>query len=119
MLKEIKGYFLEEQVRDFVKEAERMIETYGWQEMVTHPYPNCPVKVTKIIADLKDYDQCTRGSREYLIQLANGLSRILNKWEEYELQPKIRVRILNTGKEKELREELANDMIAAGLCIAI
>ena len=119
MLKEIKGYFLGEQVEEFVKEAERMIELYGWQDMITHPYPNCPVKVTKIIADLKDYDRCTRGSKEYLVMLANGLGKIMNKWEEYEQQPKIMVRILKTGIEKELRKELAKDMIEAGLVIAV
>lgn len=67
----------------FVAEAERMIEQYGWQERTVHPY-SFPMKITKIIADLKDYDNCTSGSKDYLIALANGLAEIMNKWEEAE-----------------------------------
>ena len=53
-----------------------------------------------------------------MIDLVNGLADRMNKWEEYELQPKIRVRF-KSGKEKELREELARDMIEEGLCEAV
>ena len=117
MLKKITdNYFKREQVFAYIAEMERMVNKYGWHDMIVHPYPNCPLKVTKILSDLRDYDNCTKGSKEYLVTLANGLADILNKWEEYENQPLVSVRVLKTGVVKMLREELANDMIAAGLC---
>lgn len=85
------------EVELFIKEAESMIEKYGWQEKTVRPY-SFNVKVTKIIADLKDYRRCTSGSQEYLISLANGLAKILNSWEEFENKEKIEVRSKKTGK---------------------
>ena len=81
----------------FVRNAENMIVKYGWQERTVMPYSS-PIKVTKIIADLKDFDRCTSGSKEYLIALANGLAPIINAWEEYEQAEKITVRIKKSGK---------------------
>ena len=98
MLKEIKGYFAGEQVKEFVKEAERMIEEYGWHDRTVRPY-NFNMPVTKIINDLKDYDICTEGSKEYLVTLANGLAEIMNSWENQHKEATIKAVIL-TGKHK-------------------
>lgn len=101
MLNKIKRtywYMASEEMANFVREAEEMVEKYGWQDRATYPYPNCPVKVTKIIEDCRDYSRCTSGTKEYLISLVNGLVPILNSWEEYELAPKVSVRIKGTGK---------------------
>lgn len=84
-------------VAEFIKTAESMIVKYGWQDKTVHPY-SYPMKVTKIIEDLKDYDKCTEGSKDYLIALANGLVPIMNSWEEYEHAEKITVRIKKSGK---------------------
>ena len=94
-----------EKLLEQVEIAQEMVEKYGWQDKITHPYENCPTKVTKILADCKDYYRCTKGTREYLIMLFNGLVPILNSWEEYEKKPKITVHIVETGKTIELLEE--------------
>ena len=94
MLNTIKNYC---DVEKFIDTAENMIEKYGWQKKVVYPY-SFPVKVTKIISDLKDFDSCTRGSQEYLISLANGLAPIMNEWEEREQEEKIDCRIKKSGK---------------------
>lgn len=101
MLNKIKRtywYMASGEMENFVREAEKMVERYGWADRVVHPYPNCPVKVTKIIEDCKDYSRCTSGSKEYLITLVNGLVPILNSWEEQENEPKVSVRIRKTGE---------------------
>lgn len=95
-------------VDEFIKIAENMITKYGWQEKTVHPY-SFSMKVTKIIDDLKDYDRCTKGSKEYLISLANGLAPILNSWEEYENAEKITVRVKKSGK---IAQILAEDLDA-------
>ncbi|WP_298535710.1 hypothetical protein [uncultured Methanobrevibacter sp.] len=83
MLQKIKGnYNVRQQVKAFIKEADRMVNAYGWQNRVTYPY-SYPMKITGIIEELKDYDSYTAGSKAHLISLANGLADILNAWEEH------------------------------------
>ena len=119
MLQKITGrYGLQAQVESFIKEAERMVQEYGWQEWTVHPY-SFPMKITKIVDDLKDYDRCTKGSKEYLIQLANGLAEIMNAWEEREKAPKIRVMVLDSGKVIEIEEDFARQLISEGICKAV
>ena len=115
MLNKIKNrYNAREEMQKLVAEATEMVERYGWQDKVTWPYPSCPTKVTKILADCRDYDRCTKGSKEYLVQLINGLVPILNSWEEYELAPKVSVRIKGTGKVVRI---LKDDLdLFEGLC---
>lgn len=103
MLKEIKR---SPDVAEFIATAENMIAKYGWQDKTVHPY-SFPMKVTKIIEDLKDYDRCTEESKDYLIALANGLAPIMNSWEEYEHAEKITVRIKKSGK---ITKILASDL---------
>ena len=105
-----KSFDVRAQLDTFIEEAERMVAAYGWENKVTHPYAHCPVKVTKIINDLKDYDRCTRGSQDYLISLANGFADVLNSWEKYELAPKIKVRIIATGDIAEVTHDTAEYM---------
>ena len=120
MLNKIEGrYNMRKKAKAFVLEATEMVERYGWQDMVVHPYSNCPMKVAEIIDRLNDYDLCTEGSKEYLIQLANGLVDILNAWEEYELQPKVKVRSLKGGKIHEVTPDFAEILIKDGLAEAI
>lgn len=118
MLYKLKSTDGSKEIAAFVVEAEEMVEKYGWQDRTVTPY-SWPEKVTKLISDIKDYDLCTNGSRDYLKLLANGLVDRLNAWERYENLPKVRVRSLLTGNEAELVEELAKEMIEAGVCVAI
>lgn len=98
MLNKITGrYNHRTQVMAYITEAERMISKYGWQNMVVHPH-SYAMPITEIIGYLKDYDICTEGSREYAIQLANGLADIMNAWEAHELAPKKTCRIIKSGK---------------------
>ena len=87
----------------FIEEAEQMISKYGWEDRTVTPW-GFELKVTKIIADCKDYDICTKGTQEYLVSLANGLMPILNAWEEHELAPKVTVRQISNGKLIKIRE---------------
>jgi len=82
---------------EFLKTAMEMVKKYGWENEEVYPY-SFPLKITKILDDFADFDRCTEGSKEYLIQLVNGLADILNKWEEKELEEKVEVRIKQTGK---------------------
>lgn len=97
----------------FLAEAERMISEYGWQDMSVHPY-GYPVKVTKILNDFRDFDICTKGSKEYLILLVNGLAEIMNAWEDYEMEPKVTIRVIENGKTVETDEKMARLLIAEG-----
>lgn len=106
----------------FVTEAEQIILKYGWQKKETRPYPNCPITAEKIVADCKDYDICTRGSREYLIMLAEGFRKILEAWVRYEEEPLIRVRITegdHAGDIKEIHKSLAELLVESGFAKVI
>lgn len=93
------------QLMHFIKMADRMVKVYGWGDKVTHPYPNVPMKVNEILDECRDYDNCTPGSKCYLISLADGLRRIMEAWERYELAQKITVRIKKSGKIIEILKD--------------
>ena len=92
-----------EEVATFVSEADAMIEKYGWQDKTVSPY-GWAEKVSKVIDTIRDYPRCTFGSKQYLINLANGLVDILAAWEKQELEPKLRVRLVRNGKVVEFGE---------------
>lgn len=83
---------------EFIDAATKMVNKYGWEGKITHPYPNVPMKVSEILNQCSDYDSCTSGSKAYLICLADGLRKRMEAWERYELAPKIKVRSKKTGK---------------------
>lgn len=104
MLEKIEGrYGRTEQVEAFVKEAERMIQCYGWEREVVHPY-SYAMPITQIIGYLKYWDVMTSGSRDECVFLANGLVPILNAWEDRAEAPKVAVRIKSTGKVVQIPE---------------
>ena len=113
MLNKVRGGSSE--MAAFVREADRMIRTYGWENADVHPY-SYAVKVTKVVDDLRDYDACTEGTKSYLVALANGLVPILNAWEAYEKEPMVLVRVVDSGKVISCREGLARDMVDGGVC---
>lgn len=114
MIEKIKSrYNRSEDMKRFIREAEQMIEKYGWEGRKTHPY-SYPMTVEEILSHLKDYDICTSGSQEYLICLANGFADILNGWEHNALQPKVTIRI--NGKDlTDISEEFARDLVESGI----
>jgi len=107
-----------DEIHAFVAEADRLVKTYGWVDEIVHPH-GYAVKIVKIIDDLRDYDICSDGSKDYLVDLANGLARVLNKWEAYELSPKVQVRLVENGNVFTVDKEWADDMIKAGICVAV
>ena len=82
----------------FIKRADRMVKVYDWEDKITHPYPNVPMRVSQILDECRDFDNCTDGTQEYLICLADGLRERMEAWERYELAPKITVRVKKSGK---------------------
>ena len=114
-LEKLKGkYVPRAAVRGWVREADRMIREYGWEDWDVHPH-GYPVKVTEIVNDLRGYEKCTQGSKDYLVALANGLTGIMNAWEEHR-KNSVWVR-LSSGEKKEVYDrELADLLVGAGLC---
>ena len=80
------------------------VSPYGWA-----------MKVTRVVDELRCFDECTSGSKEYLVALANGLADIMNAWEERELAPKVRVRMVETGREYDLYADLVDEFVKGGL----
>ena len=86
------------ELMEFLTHAEKVIKEHGWEGRVTYPYPGCPMTAQKIITDCRDYDLCTEGTKDYLIDLAEGFRKLLEAWEEYDRKPRMQVRIKATGK---------------------
>jgi len=82
----------------FVVQAEHIMQKYGWENRVSHPYPLCPMTFQDILSNCRDYDRCTNGSKEYLIMLAEGFRKILESWVSLEESPKVMVRNKINGK---------------------
>lgn len=96
-----------ESLKQFTLKAENIIHKYHWENKIVYPYANCPVSAMKIINECKDYDRCTTGSKEYLILLAEGFRKRLEAWIKYEEAPKVTVKIIASGKIKQI---LASDV---------
>lgn len=94
----------------FVKDGWAMVKKYGWYDKVVYPY-SYPVKVTKILHDVADYRECTKGSQEYLNTLANGTAKILNHWEEVENEEDVVIRRIKDGKIRTVKRSVANWLI--------
>lgn len=105
MLKKIEGrYFWNRQMEENLREAERMIERYGWQERTIAPFGHSE-PLMRYIGYMRDFPNCTEGSREWMVLfINNGFADILNAWERQEKEPKVLVRIIKTGKQIEIRE---------------
>ena len=97
MLKPLFGKITENEIMMFVNSASEMIRKYGWENENVHPH-GYPMNVCSVVRQICDWGECTRGSKEYLVLLANGLAKILNAWEEYELAERIQVRSKANGK---------------------
>jgi len=100
---------------EFVEEARAMVKKYGWEEKTVRPWENVSVKVTEIIDQIADYDNCSCDSKFYLQDYANGLVNILNKWEEFENEPKIK--IMYKGETFTVIKSIAEDLVRAGAII--
>ena len=100
---------------EFVEEARAMVKKYKWEEKTVRPWENVSVKVTEIIDQVADYDNCSCDSKFYLQDYANGLVNILNKWEEFENEPK--VKIIYNGKNLTVTKSIAEDLVRMGVTV--
>lgn len=91
-------------------DAAALIHKYDWENRSVWPW-NYPIPVTKIVNDIHDAAQYSFGSKWELYLLAKGLTDILNKWEETELNS-VMLKNLRTGKVFKISKESADEMMA-------
>ena len=115
MIHELVGYPSSEAVRQFVNSMKKVVDKYGWGDEVVHPWANVPMKISKIISDMSDYWKCSRGTKDYLIDLGNGLAKILNAWVEYE-ENGVWVKIISSGKMVRVERDFAEELVNGGIC---
>ena len=101
MLKVFEGIILSDQIEAWVAEAKRMVDEYHWEKEVIHPWGRA-VAVVQVIKWMSEYYDCDEYSQGDLLLLANGVTRILNRWEKEEKEPKIRIRV--NGREHTIPE---------------
>lgn len=95
-----------------LNKADGLVKKYGWEGRKVTPY-SWPVRIDEFMKKMWDYDDCTSGSKNLLRLELAGLLPILEAWEKYELEPKIRVRIKtgpNAGKIREITKDLLDLM---------
>lgn len=118
MLEKLKMKPTYKSVMEFAAEARKMVKKYKWENETVMPY-SIPEKVTDVIDEIARYDPDASGS-EFTILLANGLARILNSWEAFELEETVKVRWLITtkkskiGDETEIKKTLAETYVECG-----
>lgn len=108
-----------QEVNALADEMEGKVKQYGWEARTVMPYSGCPMEVTQIIREMREYAVCTTGSKYYLIALANGLVDIMNAWERQELEPKIEIRLHNSGKVVKVGAEMVQELISEGYAEAV
>ena len=87
-------------------EAAAMVEKYNWYDREVMPW-SWLEKVTDIIAQVASGVGSTNGSKQMLWSLANGLTDIMNHWEQTELYGII-VMNLNSGKIFKVDKDMAD-----------
>ena len=101
-----------EEFESAVTEIENVISRYGWGDRLIHPY-GFAIKISKFIKNWKDYESFSFSSKKIMISEINGLIDILNKWEEQENEPKIKVTFQN-GNVVSVPESFLEDYIDLG-----
>ena len=115
MLYGLSGVVSADRVMDLVKDMKEVVAEFGWADEVVHPWAGCPMKVGKIIDDISEYKNCTKGTRDYLVDMANGLVRILNAWMEHEKNG-VWVKIIDSGKMAKVEKDFAEELVSMGRC---
>ena len=87
-------------------EAAAMVEKYSWYDREVMPW-SWLEKVTDIIAQVASGVGSTNGSKQMLWSLANGLTDIMNHWENTELNG-ITIQNLKTGKTFKVDKDMAD-----------
>ena len=87
-------------------EAAAMVEKYNWYDREVMPW-SWLEKVTDIIAQVASGVGSTNGSKQMLWSLANGLTDIMNHWENTELNG-VTIQNLKTGKTFKVDKDMAD-----------
>ena len=85
-----------EEFMRWANDAAALVNRYNWGDEKVRPW-GYPITVASIIEDVYGAPQCTYGSKVELYQLAKGLTKILNAWENTEVNGVAILRKL-TGK---------------------
>lgn len=93
-------------------EARQISDKYGFGTWKVAPYSYW-LPVNEMFGWFKDYDNCTRGSKNQMYLELKGLLDTLKEWERQTLLPK--VKIICNGKVVEVSSEFAQDLIDNGL----
>ena len=104
-----------EDVRDFVFTVNRILDRYNWWDEVIHPWAGVPMKLSEIVEQVKSKSNWNEYNREYLIDLANGMARILDAWVEQE-KTGVWIQIKKTGKMSKLPRDFAEELVESGVC---
>lgn len=72
-----------EELYEWIEYAERMLKKYGWENRKVFPYTTAENSID-IVNYVKDYDNCTVGSKRYLMTFANRFGDILEAWIDIE-----------------------------------
>lgn len=93
-------------------EAKQISDKYGFGARKVAPYSYW-LPVDEMFGWFKDYDNCTRGSKDQMYLELKGLLDTLKEWERQTLLPK--VKIVCNGQVVEVSSEFAQDLIDNGL----
>ena len=104
---------------EFKKASQELIDTcveYNFMERTIHPY-SFNMTVAELVKGWKDYDHCSRSSKNLMQDEYEGLAEIVQHWVEVENERTVAV-IITDGKHKgEVRiyhESVAKDFVECG-----
>lgn len=93
-------------------EARQISDKYGFGTWKVAPYSYW-LPVDEMFGWFKDYDNCTRGSKNQMYLELKGLLDTLKEWERQALL--LKVKIVCKGQAVEVSSEFAQDLIDNGL----
>lgn len=101
--------------KEFIRwsnEAAALIRKYNWKGRKVSPW-GYPERVEYIVEFVAQAPGSTYGSKSQMYLLAKGLTKILNSWEEAELNG-IYLKRLSTGKVFKIGKDFAEFMLESG-----
>ena len=100
---------------EFKAKAAETIETckkYGFMNEKIMPY-SFVMTVGELVKNWKDYDRCTRSSKQIMEAELKGLLPLVEHWVKLANEPKVKIQYPN-GKIKEVAKSVADDLIELG-----
>ena len=100
---------------EFKAKAAETIETckkYGFMNEIIMPY-SFKMTVHELVRNWKDYDRCTRSSKQIMEAELTGFLPILEHWVALANEPKVQIKFPN-GNIKAVPKSVADDLIELG-----